>query len=338
MTPRPDVTFVVPNYNGARYLGQTIDSLLAQRDPDFTVIVADNRSTDASVEIARSYTDARLSVVVGDTHVSMSANWNRCLGYVSSPYFVLAHSDDLYEPDYLSVMLPLLRGQARAFAAHCNVVNIDEHGAGLELPLEKYKARFFPAEDPYCRTPCDEAAWLRQGNYIQAPAAIYRTALVREIGPFNEQFQFVPDWEYWLRGVLAGYQIAGTRRQLLRYRRHAGSLSTALEGDLRRYREEIELLEWLAPAGRAAGCFADARPDYGLVSNTLVSGIADRLTRGDSEGASRLAAFARERIPGFSWSARDVAVRGAVPAGVAGGHVLGSLRRAFLELLTWRST
>jgi glycosyltransferase involved in cell wall biosynthesis len=335
---RPDVTFVVPNYNGARYLAETIDSLLAQRDPDFAVIVADNRSTDGSVEIARSYRDPRLSVIVGDTHVSMSENWNRCIDYVQSPYFVLAHSDDVYEPDYLSTMLPLLKGEAQAFMAHCRAFNIDQDGRVLDLPLEQFKLRFYPAQDPYCRTPCEEAAWLRQGNYFQAPAAIYRTDLVRRIGPFNTSVQFVPDWEYWLRGVLAGYRMPATRRQLIRYRRHPGSLSTAFEVDLRKYREEIALLEWLAGAGHAAGCFADARPDYGLVVNTLTSGVADRLARGDLGGALQLAAFARERVPGFRGSGRDRAIAIALRLGRAGGAMLTSGRQAYLKLLTWRHT
>ena len=336
MAERPDLTFVIPNYNGAAYLRETVESLLAQRDRRFLLILADNCSTDASVDMVQSYRDERISVRLGDRHVSMSENWNRAMGYVDTPYFVLAHADDLYDPEYLSVVLPLLLAEPNAFVAHCMVHNIDEEGRLLDLPVDAYKARFYPREDPYCRRPCDEAAWLRKGNYILAPSAMYRTSLVREIGPFNPRFQFVPDWEYWLRGVFAGRQIAGTRRRLVRYRRHASSLTRAAERNLSRYDEEIELLEWLAPAGRAAGCFADASPDYGLVSNTLMSEFTDRLARGDADGAARLSTFARQRIPGFRGSARDLAARAALPLGVRGGRALAWGRARALELLTWR--
>lgn len=336
MSRRPGVTFVVPNYNGAQYLGQTIESLLAQRESDFLLILADNCSTDGSVDIARSYRDERIRVALADTHVSMSENWNRALGYASAPFVVLAHADDLYEPDYLSVMLPLLRDRPNAFVAHCMVSNIDEEGRPLQLALDTYKRHFFPDADPYCRPACEEASWLRMGNYILAPSAIYRRDLVQKIGPFNTRFQFVPDWEYWLRGVFAGFQIAGTRQKLIRYRRHGLSLTRAAERNLSRYSEEIELLAWLAPAGRAAGCFDDDRPDYGLVSNTLISEFADRLARGDATGAARLSSFARERVPGFAWSARDLAARCALPLGTLGGRALGWWRDRYLELLTWR--
>ena len=338
MAPRPETTFVIPNYNGALYLRQTIESLLAQRASGFALILADNCSTDNSVAIARSYGDARLTIALADRHVSMSENWNRAIGYVDTPFFVLAHADDLYDPGYLSVMLPLLRDRPNAFVAHCMVANIDEQGARLDLPVDAYKRHFFPDADPYCRPACEEAVWLRKGNYILAPSAIYRSKLVDTIGLFNPRFQFVPDWEYWLRGVFAGYQIAGTRQKLVQYRRHASSLTKAAEKNLSRYEEEIELLEWLAPHGHAAGCFSTAQPDYGLVSNTLMSEFADRLARGDRDGAARLAAFARARIPGFRWSARDIAARTAGRVGTTGGRVLAWWRERYLDLLTWRST
>jgi glycosyltransferase involved in cell wall biosynthesis len=336
MAERPDLTFVIPNYNGAEYLRETLESLLAQRDGRFRLILADNCSTDGSVEIAHSYRDDRISVILADRHVSMSENWNRAMGYVDTPFFVLAHADDLYDTEYVSVLLPLLRERPNAFVAHCMVHNIDEQGTLLDLPVDAYKSHFYPPEDPYCRQPCDEAAWLRKGNYILAPSAMYRTELVQAIGVFNPRFQFVPDWEYWLRGVFAGRQIAGTRRKLVKYRRHASSLTRAAERNLSRYDEEIELLEWLAPAGHAAGCFANPSPDYALVSNTLMSEFTDRLARGDRDGAARLSAFARQRIPGFRASARDLAARAALPMGATGGRALAWGRARVLELLTWR--
>jgi glycosyltransferase involved in cell wall biosynthesis len=332
------VTFVVPNYNGARYLAHTLESILAQQDPDFVLILADNQSTDDSVPIAESYRDPRLIVIRAGEHVSMAANWNRAFTYVRTPFAVLAHADDIYEPEYLSVVLPLLRRHEQAFAAHCNVINIDEHGGVLrDLPVERYKAQFWPTGETYSRTPCDEAAWLRRGNYISAPATMYRMAAVQAIGPFETRFQFVTDWEYWLRGVFAGYTIAGTRRRLLRYRRHSGSLTKAAETTLRRYDEEIELLQWLAARGFAAGCFADERPDYGLVTNTLMSELADRLSAGDRDGARRLAAFARNRIPGFRGSARDVAGAAALSLGAAGGRALVAMRQLYLRTGTGRA-
>jgi glycosyltransferase involved in cell wall biosynthesis len=331
MPRAPQVTFAVPVYNGATYLRQTLDSILAQRDPAFRLLVIDNCSTDATVEIARSYRDDRLEVILADVHVSMSENWNRALSHIQTPYGVLAHADDLYEPEYVEVMVPLIAGQPDAFVAHCRVATIDEHGTVLTLPTDVYKEKFWPDAETYCRPRCDEAEWLRKGNYILAPSAIYRMECVRRIGGFEPRFQFAPDWQYWLRGVFAGYRVVGTRRKLVRYRRHAGQLTKANEATLRRYREEIELLTWVARAGHETGCYADARPDYALVNNTLLSEFVDRLGAGDSAGAAQLAAFARDNIPGFRSSARGAATRLALPLGRIGGRALARFREWYLR-------
>jgi hypothetical protein len=62
------------------------------------------------------------------------------------------------------------------------------------------------------------------------------------------------------------------------------------------------------PATRR-GAFPVHDPYYGLVSNTLMSELSDRLARGDAAGAARLASFARDHVPGFRWSPRDLASR-----------------------------
>jgi glycosyltransferase involved in cell wall biosynthesis len=328
----PAVTFVVPNYNGARYLRETLASILAQRDPDFLLIVADNQSTDESLAIAGSFGDPRLSIARADSHVSMAENWNRALSLVRTPYGVLAHADDIYEPEYLSDMRPLLEAYPDAFAAHCYVTNIDEQGVPQrDLPVERYKHQFWPPGDTYCRPACDEARWLRRGNYILASSVIYRMTCVHAIGGFEPRFHFVTDWQYWLRGVFAGFRLAGTRRRLLRYRRHSGSGTKAAEENLTRYGEEIEILRWVAAQGFATGCFSDAREEFGLVTNTLMSELADRLARGDRTGAARLAAYARERIPGYRGSPRDVAASAMLPLGALGGRALGAVRELYLR-------
>lgn len=330
--PAPAVTFVVPNHNGARFLRQTLASILAQRDPEFLLVLADNQSTDESVGIAGSFGDPRLSVAPSDRLLSMSENWNRALALVQTPFGVLAHADDVYEPGYLEGMRGLLDAHPDAFAAHCYVTNIDERGEALrDLPVERYKRQFWPPGETYCRSSCDEAAWLRRGNYISAPSVMYRMACVHAIGDFDPRFHFVTDWEYWLRGVFAGFRIAGTRERLVRYRRHSGSQTKAAEANLSRYSEEIDVLKWVAARGFATGCFTDAREEYGLVSNTLMSELADRLSRGDRGGAARLASYARERIPGFRGSARDVAASAMLPLGSVGGRALGVFRDLYLR-------
>jgi hypothetical protein len=203
LVDRPDVTFVIPNYNGAEYLRQTIESLLAQRDRRFLAILADNCSTDASIEIARSYRDERLSVQAADRPRVDVGELEPRRGYVTTPYFVLAHSD---EP--LRARLPV--GAAADAAGSPQRLRCALHGWRTSTNRGRCsicrststRRTSTPDEDPYCRQPCDEAAWLRdRGITSSRPRRCTGTDLFRKIGPFNTRFQFVPDWEYWLRGV-----------------------------------------------------------------------------------------------------------------------------------------
>jgi hypothetical protein len=267
----------------------------------------------------------------------MVANWNRAVEVVDTPYFALCHSDDLYEPEYLETLLRLLEDHRAAFIAHCMVTAIDERGAPLYSPAEIYKDSFWPPEDPYERAPADELRALRRGNYILMPAVMYRTAAARRIGGFRERFSFAADWDFWLRGVLAGNTIVGTHRRLVRYRRHAEMTTRQTEANLERYRDEIAIPIWVAAAARAAGLSnEDEQPDFDITINSLLTQYAARLASGDRAAAASLLRFAEAEIPTFSRSAKGRTARLALRAGRAGGLALKVVEATYLRLLGWR--
>ena len=327
------LTVLVPNYNTARYLPATLASLLAQSYSDFQLVVLDNVSTDGAAEAAEAIDDPRLRVIRADTHLDMVANWNRAIDLVQTPYFALCHSDDLYEPEYFELVLDLLQRHPDAFIAHCKVRTIDEHGEPVASAAERYKDSFWPPDDPYKRSQRDELAALRRGNYILMPAVIYRTDAVRQIGDFREQFNFAADWDYWLRGVLAGYSIVGTHRRLVRYRRHPEMTTRQTEVDLTRYRDEIAIPTWVAKAAHQAGLSRDDRPDYDITINALLSQFAGRLAEGDAAVAATLLDFAERNIPSFTTSAKGRAARIALRLGRPGGIALKMLESLYLRLL-----
>lgn len=322
---------VVPVFNGAAYLAETLSSLLAQTIRGFRLVVLDNASTDGTPELAEKIGAGAVEVVRARTQVSMTENWNRAIDLADTPYFVLAHADDLYAPIYLETLLGLVERHEKAFLAHCSVTDVDESSRDIDSAIERYKDTFWPHVDPYEAGGCDRLKALRRGNFILAPSVIFRTAAVRQIGPFNEDYLFVPDWEYWIRGTLAGYTIVSTRERLVRYRRHAASMTSAHEKTLVRYREEIKLLTWLAAKGVDAGCFEEDERDFSLVANTLTSEFADRIARGDHASARSLLAFARAEVPGFRGSPRDWVLDATGLGGKPAGRILARLRDYLLR-------
>jgi glycosyltransferase involved in cell wall biosynthesis len=327
------LTVVLPTYNGMPYLLEALASLRAQTYSNFQLYVIDDNSSDGTAEAAERFGDPRFRVVrSGHTH-GLPANWNRALTFVDTPYFALCHQDDRYSPNFLEVLTGVLDAHPRAFIAHCRVDAIDEAGRPIHSPAERYKERFWPTEDPYEREIEEEIEVLRRGNYILMSSVLYRTAAVLRIGPFRTELRFAADWDYWLRGLLAGYTIAGTRQRLVQYRRHEGMATRKNESDLSRYADEIAILRWIAAAAHEAGLADDDEPDYSLVIRTVLSGCARRLASGDRRGARVLLDFAREQIPGVRRSPADYLARLAFAMGPWGGRTLQAMERVALGYL-----
>lgn len=96
----PAISVGMPVHNGERYLASAIESVLAQTDPDFELIISDNASTDASGEIARSYAarDARITYLHQAQNLGAAANYNLLFHAARAPLFRWFNADDLIEP------------------------------------------------------------------------------------------------------------------------------------------------------------------------------------------------------------------------------------------------
>ena len=118
----PKVSVCIPSYNGARYLGETIASVLAQDSSDYELVICDNASTDDTPRVGRSFPDRRVRYVRFDAFVSQSANWDRCLDLAAGDYVVLLHADDLIRPGFLrraSARRPAGSGCCHSAARKC---------------------------------------------------------------------------------------------------------------------------------------------------------------------------------------------------------------------------
>jgi len=186
----------------------------------------------------------------------------------------------------------------------------------------------WPPTETYERPVADEFNVLRGGNYILAPSVVLRTSAARLIGPFTDTYHFVTDWEFWLRGLLAGHTIVGTRRRLVRYRRHRASGTQAHQASLQRYQEEIDLLLWATREGHRHGFIASSEPDLRLVQNTILDDFAESLARGPR--ARELLAFACERIPGFRGSPRHLLMALALRSGRWGDVAMRAARSVYI--------
>lgn len=140
MTPvrAPRVSIALPVYNGERFLGASLESLLTQDFEDFELIITDNGSTDATPDICAEAArgDSRVSYHRSPVNRGLAWNWNRAVPLATGTYFKWAASDDLHLPGYLSATVDLLDHDPGAVLAHTRSADIDADGRRLgDIPV-----------------------------------------------------------------------------------------------------------------------------------------------------------------------------------------------------------
>jgi hypothetical protein len=182
----------IPVKNGAAYLAEAIESVLAQEGADFTLHVVDNRSDDDSVDIARRYlTDPRVRVDVNQRDFQAYGSLNRILAETPAEYYVPFAADDVMHTGNLARKLDALRTTGAGFA-HSSAETMDDAGTPTGLWPDH-------RETPLVTEPPGFFAHLAPFNAVSCQAVVARTAAMRGIGGFDARSHFAADWLSWMR-------------------------------------------------------------------------------------------------------------------------------------------
>lgn len=137
----PLVSIGLPVYNGDRFLAETIDCLLGQRDVRLELVISDNGSTDDTEKICRlaAEHDDRVRYVRVEQNRGAAWNFNRVVELARGSYFTWAAHDDLYTPNSLSRCVAVLEADPGVSLAFGRAVDIDGDGKVLyEYPPLAY--------------------------------------------------------------------------------------------------------------------------------------------------------------------------------------------------------
>src|SRR6266487_2647158 len=105
----PKVSTVIPCWNGAAYLEEAIRSVMAQNHPSLEIVVADDGSTDGSLELARGFGDP-VRVIAGG-HEGAAAARNRGVGEAHGDLLAFLDADDLWTDGRLALQLAVLEAE-----------------------------------------------------------------------------------------------------------------------------------------------------------------------------------------------------------------------------------
>ena len=178
---------IIPNLNGAGWLRDSIESVWAQTEQDFELIVIDNGSTDESLEIARSYRGHdRYTLIENATNTGFSHAVNQGIAIAQGEYVALFNNDAFAEPDWLAELLKTADADPKIFAVS-------------SLMLRYYEPELADDAGDYVTIlgfACKRGDGLKASRY-QKPcrvfsacggAALYRKSILDEIGVFDELF------------------------------------------------------------------------------------------------------------------------------------------------------
>lgn len=100
-TTMPRISVIMPLYNEEKFVGESIESVLAQTYGDFELIIVDDASTDASPDIVRQYTekDNRIVALRNETNGGAACSRNRDLDVARGEFIAFADADDLLAPE-----------------------------------------------------------------------------------------------------------------------------------------------------------------------------------------------------------------------------------------------
>lgn len=293
--PQPRVTLAIPCRDAARHLRPLLESLLAQSESSFRLVLVDDASVDGSVDLARRVAGDRIEIHHNTKPLGIGGNWNRCAQLIETPYFCLAHQDDVYQPHFLGRLLAALDAAPDAGMAHCRAEAIDENGAPFHSPAERYKEHFWQRQGTADRSAQYQRLW--RGNYVCCPSVVYRTAAFRRAGPFRTDLSFALDWEYWFRLLRAGFGLVDVDAVLLQYRRHETAATRAATREHWRFAEELGVLH----EAREQGVHARLLPANAAASpalrNILLQEALTDLQRGDRDAVVRKLEFVRTNAP-----------------------------------------
>jgi len=227
----PFFSIVMPVYNGEAYVARAIESVLAQTDPGWELIIIDDFSRDQTPEILTEYVtkDVRIRILRNDRNLNIARSLNRGIRAAQGKLIVRIDSDDFFEPHYLST----LRAYAERhpsddcfFSSWITVV--DELG-------EKILDVRLPGTDTIKRM-------MKIENFLYHPATSFPRRLWGKVGGYPEgERTIAEDTSLWTKFFDAGANLIMIHQCLVNYRIHDSNITSINDAKLFR------------PSGKAVG-------------------------------------------------------------------------------------
>ncbi|OGL51158.1 MAG: hypothetical protein A3H37_09040 [Candidatus Schekmanbacteria bacterium RIFCSPLOWO2_02_FULL_38_14] len=225
------VSIVIPTYNCAQYIGETIESILNQIYKNFEIIVVDDGSTDNTRDVAKSF-EKEINYIYQENGGPSKAK-NTGIKAARGEYIAFLDADDIWFPDILKQTVQAFQQYAEAGLAFTDYLKFDESGVIQQSNCaDRFKVWF----NKHRSATTDLAyGWFYRELLIGSciSSVFVKKKVMEEVGMFDETFKIGEDYDLWLR-IAKKYKFIYINRVLYKYRYRLDSLSGAT--DVRRFR------------------------------------------------------------------------------------------------------
>ncbi|WP_445240669.1 glycosyltransferase [Microcoleus vaginatus] len=287
---QPKVSICIPTYNGEAFIGEAINSALAQTYPNIELIISDDGSTDETVAIAQSF-QSQTSVdfrIILHRNYGLSQNWNFCISQAKGQYIKFLFQDDLLAPECIEKMVAVAQQNPEigmVFSPRGITIADNESNPILRLASQSIKdlhkswsnlKSIQPGKELLADTNCLN----NPINKIGEPSTVLIAARVfEEIGLFDSGLSQYVDLDMWWR-IMGNYHIGFVDEKLSSLRIHPEQQTWKNFAAGENHKDVVRFYKKLLNS-----------PDYSFLNQQIKQTIRQKLALRTQPGLSELSAL-----------------------------------------------
>lgn len=212
----PFVTVIMNIWNGAAYLREAIDCVIAQDHQDWELIAWDDCSTDESAAIVKSYTDPRVRYFLSPEQTPLGRARHLALQVAKGDWVAFLDQDDLWVPEKLSRQLQLATSASDVGFVYGRTVSFTPDGSRRDFD---HRHEFAPLpEGPILEQLFTDSC------FVAMSSALFRRSALEELGGIPSNIHMSPDYFMYL-GVSQRYKARAVQDVVCYYRLHGNNMT-----------------------------------------------------------------------------------------------------------------
>lgn len=237
---KPLISIILPTYNGERFISQSIESCIKQTFKDWELIIVNDCSSDATLDIVLRYAmqDSRIKVISNETNKKLPASLNIGFKEAKGKYLTWTSDDNYFAADALEKMVKVFKSKADVDFVYSDMYIVDECGHVMEEKKQKNICKLYHG----C---CVGASFM------------YKREVYEKFGSYNEEMFCAEDYEYWMRLWVNNVRFYHLKECLYYYRMNSASLTATKAKQVQEKTFQVRLIYWdKAPVCKLKKCLA----------------------------------------------------------------------------------